>query len=99
MKIKSSLSRLIIVGLLAAAPAAALAQQSPPPEQATRDGRTYTGGRHHPDPAPVATAIVAPVSDKSINEKGVKKTEDVPASLAVTPPVEAGKGHSEKGIK
>ncbi|CAN5122943.1 hypothetical protein BH10PSE3_BH10PSE3_22840 [soil metagenome] len=96
---KSSLSRLIIVGLLVAAPAAAFAQQSPSSEPAARDGRTYTGGRHHPDPAPATvTPPPAPVA-KGINQAGIKKTEDAPAAALVTPPAEAGKGHSEKGIK
>jgi hypothetical protein len=98
MKIKSSLSRLVIVGLLVAAPAAAFAQQ-PPSEQAARGGRTYTGGRHHEDAAPAAAAIAAPTADKGINQAGIKKTDAPPAALTVTPPVEAGKGHSEKGVK
>lgn len=101
MTIKHSLSRLFIIGLLAAAPAAALAQQPASPEQAAKSGgRTYTGGRHHPEAeaAAVQTPPVGPVA-KSINEKGIKKVEDKPAELAVTPPVDAGKGHSEKGVK
>ena len=99
MKIKSSLSRLIVVGLLAAAPAPAFAQQAPPSEQAVRDGRTYTGGRHH-EAAPAAAAVITtPTSEKGINQAGIKKTDAPPAALKVTPLVEAGKGHSEKGIK
>ena len=101
MKIKLSLSRLAMVGLLAAAPAAAFAQQPTALEAAAQPGatkgevRTYTGGRHHEGQA----ATVIPTSGKSISSKGVKKAEAPPAALAVVPPAEAGKSISEKGLK
>jgi hypothetical protein len=89
MKIKLSLSHLLVVGLLATAPAVASAQQPTAPEAAARDQRTYTGGRHHEN----AAAVTAPTSGKSISSKGVSST------MAVAPPGEAGKSISEKGLK
>lgn len=96
MKNTFSLSHLVVVGLLVASPAVAFAQQPATPEQAAKSGgRTYTGGRHHEDAA--ATAV--PITAKSINEKGIKKTEAPPAALAVVPPAGTGKSISEKGVK
>jgi hypothetical protein len=97
-----------MIGLLAAAPVAAFAQEpttpapAAQPQAAKADGRTYTGGRHHPDAATTAALAVAPPAGpgRSISEKGVKKTEAPPAAaLTVAPPTGAGKGHNEKGVK
>lgn len=97
MKIKlcEIVAGLSVVGLLAAAPAA-FAQEA----AAKSGGRTYTGGRHHEDATAATVAPTpAPTADKSISEKGVKKTEAPPVEAVVAPPADAAKGHSEKGIK
>jgi hypothetical protein len=106
MKITLGLSRLIAFGLLAAAPAAFAQQPPASPEPAARgEVRTYTGGRRQPDVPATAVATQtpastsAPISDKGITDKGIKKVEEKPADLGVAPPADAGKGHSEKGIK
>jgi hypothetical protein len=95
-KLREIVAGLAVAGLLAAAPVA-FAQQAAAPEAAAKSGvRTYTGGRHHED---TTVTTVAPTTDKSISEKGVKKTEAPPVEAAIAPPADAGKGHSEKGIK
>ena len=103
IKLRATLRRLAIVGLLAAAPVAAFAQAAPAPDAKPAPTSEESARVHPPWPgthtAGVAVAPPATPTAKSISEKGVKKTESAPDAAALTPPVEAGKGHSEKGIK
>ena len=99
-KLRATLYRLAVVGLLSAAPVAAFAQA---PEAKPAPAAGDASRVHPPWPGTHTVQAAAPVATptaKSISEKGVKKTEAAPdAALAVAPPADAGKGHSEKGIK